>query len=120
MIEVYDGRILYLATERRSDLDDFFRARPFGPRREIELYGLAFGEGLEALALYGCMVHEDIFAVILRDEAIALLVAEPLDLSCRHRPFTSLLCPGLNPGGFSRACRIGHAAREIGLAGFLP
>src|SRR5918998_3143469 len=41
---------------------------------------VAFFEGLEPISGYARVVHEDVFApIIRRDEAVALLVAEPLD-----------------------------------------
>src|SRR5690606_25829182 len=42
-------------------------------------------EGPEAVRLDGGEVDEDVFpALVLSDETVALLTAEPLDLACRH------------------------------------
>src|SRR5215217_2849127 len=46
---------------------------------------LAFFEGLEATAGYARVVHEEVFAsIIRRNKAIAFLAVEPLDSSLRH------------------------------------
>src|SRR5215207_10564470 len=49
-------------------------------------YLLAFFEGLEATSAgYACMVHEEVFAsIIRRNKAIAFVAVEPLDRSLGH------------------------------------
>src|SRR5205085_1206973 len=57
------------------------------PLHDVELDALAFVERLEAAALNGRVVHEQVFAAVLgRDEAEALVVVEPLHCAFRaHR-----------------------------------
>jgi len=46
---------------------------------------LTLGQGLEATALDGGMMHEDILTAVLRgNEAEALGIVEPLYCSCNH------------------------------------
>jgi hypothetical protein len=46
---------------------------------------LAFFERLESAATYPAVMHEEVFAPIIRgDEAVAFLVVEPLDRSLGH------------------------------------
>ena len=46
---------------------------------------LSFGQALEAFAVDGRMMHEDILsAVARRDKAVALRVVKPLYCSCSH------------------------------------
>ena len=75
-----------LTDDRASDRLDVSGGRPFGALLQIELYLLAFAQGLEALTLDSGVMHEDIFAAIRRrDEAEALGVVEPLYGSCNHK-----------------------------------
>src|SRR5947209_10941098 len=47
----------------------------------------ALFEGPESVALYRAVVHEEVIAsIVLGDEAVALLVVEPLDRSLGHLP----------------------------------
>ncbi len=55
-----------------------------GPLHHIELHGLAFLQALEALGVDRRVVHEDVFAVLTRDEAEALRVIEPLHSTLFH------------------------------------
>src|SRR5918912_3074680 len=58
------------------------RLQPFSALGYLVSHLVAFFEGLEPLSGYARVVHEDVFAPIIRaDEAVALLVAEPLDRS---------------------------------------
>ena len=59
---------------------------PFWPVRDVEDDGLALVEGLEALALDLAEVHEDVVAVLTRDEAVALVRIEPLHSTFSHVP----------------------------------
>src|SRR5213594_47071 len=80
------------------------RLGAFLPLRHVELDTLPFGERAEALSLNGGVVDEDVVSILARDEAEALLVAEPLDGSlqlgvppfrCRSRGgVVALLCRG--------------------------
>src|SRR4051812_29471536 len=55
------------------------------PLGRLELDARALGEGLEAITRDAAEVHEEVLRPILRrDEAVALLVAEPLHSACSH------------------------------------
>src|SRR5215213_5616361 len=57
----------------------------------------AFVEGLEALARYTRVVHEEVLAPVVRgDEAVPLLVTEPLYRSLGHIPEPAFRVPGPN------------------------
>src|SRR5215213_9683040 len=59
-------------------------------------YLLAFFEGLEATASYARVVHEEVFASIIRcNKAIAFVAVEPLDRSLRHVLSPAFLSLGL-------------------------
>src|ERR1700748_3526946 len=47
--------------------------------RDLELHPLTLGKALVAIALDLREVHEDVLTTVLLDEAVALLVTEPLD-----------------------------------------
>jgi hypothetical protein len=56
---------------------------------------LAFFEGPEPAACYPAEVHEEVFATLIGgDEAVALLVVEPLDRSLGHIPKPAFLSLG--------------------------
>src|SRR5215216_4359500 len=73
---------------------------------------LAFFEGLEATACYARVVHEEVFAsIIRRNEAVAFVAVEPLDCSLGHvlkliflslEFFTTKRPPLYLPGGASQ------------------
>src|SRR5215204_2915736 len=75
-------------------------------------YLLAFFEGLEATTSYARVVHEEVFAsIIRRNKAIAFLAVEPLDCSLGHvlklvflslGLFTTKRPPLYLPGGASQ------------------
>src|SRR5262249_40686349 len=52
--------------------------------RDVEVHTLSLGERLEALALNGGEVYEDVLATLLGDETETLRVVEPLDRTCSH------------------------------------
>ena len=66
-------------------LDHFLGLRAFRPLRDLELDLLPLIEGLEAVALDGAVVNEDVGRAGLLDEAVALRVVEPLDLTGNSR-----------------------------------
>src|SRR6185295_15654472 len=66
---------------RCSDDVDVRRLEAFGALDEVELDVGAFREGAEALRLDGREVDEDVFAGLGGDEAKALRIVEPLDLT---------------------------------------
>src|SRR5215218_8388839 len=76
-------------------------------------YLLALFEGLEATSAgYACMVHEEVFASIIRcNKAIAFVAVEPFNRSLGHVPkliflslgyFTTKRAPLFLPGGASQ------------------
>src|SRR2546423_1926376 len=61
------------------------RLRALLPLRRLELHLRSLRQALEALAGDAAVMDEEVLAAIVgRDEAIALLVVEPLDGSCCH------------------------------------
>src|ERR1700682_61375 len=68
-----------------GELADVLRLQPLGTLDHFELDLLPLREGAEALGLDGGVVAENVFtAAVLRDEAEALGVVEPLHSSSRH------------------------------------
>src|SRR4051794_41325059 len=85
-----------VADLRRSDGADVLRLRALRALRDVELDLLVLVEGLVALRLDGRVVHEDVVAaVLLRNEAEALLGVEPLDGALSHARL--LLIRGVEP-----------------------
>src|SRR5918998_366243 len=69
----------------RSDGADVLRLQALGALRDVELDLLVLGERLEAGAGDAAVVHEDVaVTAVLRDEAEALGLVEPLDGSGCH------------------------------------
>ena len=68
----------------------------------IEGHSLALIEGLEAVHLDLREMHEQVFAVVLRDEAIALLGVKPLNST--FRILNPLFSPALSHGGNTARC----------------
>jgi hypothetical protein len=83
---------------KKGDLDDrpfsmcccfsgdpnVFSLKAFGAFYDIERYGLAFLQALEALALYCREMYEDILAAGTAQKAESLRVIEPLHCSLFH------------------------------------
>src|SRR3954454_1115558 len=68
-----------------SERANVLRLRALRTLRDVELDLLVLVQGLVALALNGRVVHEDVVAaVLLRNEAEALLGVEPLDGALSH------------------------------------
>src|SRR4028119_1932436 len=64
---------------------DVLRLHPFASLRRLVSHLGALFQGLEPLAGYTGMVHEEVLTPVVRgDEAVALLVAEPLHCSLGH------------------------------------
>ena len=59
-------------------LDNIDSLRSFCAFRHLKFYGLAFFEGFETIHQKSGVVDEDVVALFIRDEAIALLIVEPL------------------------------------------
>src|SRR6187401_256404 len=76
----------------KSDSANVLRLRALGTLRDVELDLLVLVEGLVALRLDGRVVNEDVIAaVLLGDEAEALLGVEPLHGALCHVLFLLLL-----------------------------
>src|SRR5262245_27712267 len=68
--------------------------KTFGAARHLELDAITLGEALEPLSLDGAEVYEHVLAALLRDDAKALRVVEPLHCSlCHDVPFLLLWSP---------------------------
>ncbi len=72
------------------DLYNIGRLRTFGATGNFEFNLLVHFQGLESLALNGGEVHENIFSVVLGNEAVAFGVIEPLYLTLSQT--VTLLC----------------------------
>src|SRR5205085_4960341 len=68
-----------------SHLDHFFGLRALRPLRHFKFDRLAFFERLEAVALNGAVVNENVRRAGLFDKPVALRVVEPLDLTGNSR-----------------------------------
>jgi hypothetical protein len=78
-----------LGTNRLERLDVLGR-RALRTLRHVELHLLTLCQSLEAGALNGRMMNEDILATIFgRDESEALAIVEPLDSSSYHGKYLS-------------------------------
>src|SRR5690606_8661854 len=64
---------------RRVQPHDVLRLRPLGLLDDVELHFLALVEHLEAGALDGAVVHEDVGPVLGGEETVTLFLREPLD-----------------------------------------
>src|SRR6476469_7284512 len=74
----------------RSESANVLRLRALGTLRDVELDLLVLVEGLVALRLDSRVVHENVVAaVLLRNEAEALLGVEPLDGALSHSCYSS-------------------------------
>src|ERR671935_1214287 len=73
-----------------SDRANVRRLEPLGAARHVELHLLPLGEGAEPLRLDGGVVAEHVVAAaVLRDEAEALRIVEPLHSTSSHLLFDS-------------------------------
>ena len=64
-----------------SHLRDFFGLWSLRPLRHFKLDFLSLFEGLEAVALNGAVMYEDVRRARLLNETITLRVVKPLDLA---------------------------------------
>jgi hypothetical protein len=60
------------------------RGGPLAALLDVERHPVALGEGLEAGALNGGIVNEDVVPFFPRDETKTLLLIEPLNDTCCH------------------------------------
>src|SRR6476661_3631903 len=67
-----------------SDLADVGGLESFRALHDLELHVVALGERAEALGDDGGVVHEHVFATVLRYEAESLRIVKPLDRALRH------------------------------------
>src|SRR5205814_2088303 len=81
------------------------RLGALGPLDDLELHALTLGEGLVAVHRDRGEVDEDVVPTLALDEAVALLVREPLDgaLSQPVPPSTTNDGPGTEPPNWSRS-----------------
>jgi hypothetical protein len=63
---------------------DVFSYQTFFAGDDLEGNFVAFVQGFESLTRYGRMMHEDILARTLGDEAEAFFVIEPFDFAASH------------------------------------
>src|SRR5437870_3888986 len=92
-----DGRAAEVVeVGRRSDFLHVRGLQSLRPARDFEFDLVALSAALEALALHGAVMDEDVLAALLRDEPVALGVVEPLHMSLCHSPDLSLW--GRRPG----------------------
>src|SRR5690349_13754919 len=68
-----------------SSLADVRGLQPLRSLDDVEFDPLPFLEGTESLGVDGGVVDEHVLAALLRDEAEALRVIEPLHSTGRHR-----------------------------------
>ena len=71
------------------DFRDLVGLRSLLPLDDLELYRVAFLQGLKSFTLDGRVMDEDISSAVLADKAITLAVVEPLYFtlkSCHLRP----------------------------------
>jgi hypothetical protein len=72
-----------LSAAALGDRADVRRLRALLPLARLELDLRALNEALEALAVDAAVVDEEVFAALVgRDEAVPIVVVEPLDDSC--------------------------------------
>src|SRR5215207_7092828 len=77
------------------DGSNVLRLHAFAPLGRLVRDLGALVEGLEALSRYPRVVHEELLAPIVRgDEAVALLVTEPLNCSLGHMLEPAFRIPG--------------------------
>src|ERR1700712_4815388 len=82
----------------RSERTNVLRLRALGTLRDVELDLLVLVEGLVALRLDGRVVNEDVIAaVLLGDEAEALLGVEPLNCALSHAGCSPCYLGGKSP-----------------------
>src|SRR5215510_5454963 len=83
--------------------------QPLGSASHVELEGLTLGQRLEPFALNRGEMHEDVFAVLLGDEAETLRFVEPLHGATSH---LQLLADGQTPCINAAPDRGGHQPVE--------
>src|SRR5436309_2527412 len=66
---------------RYLDSGNVLRLPAFGALGHVELHGLAFLQALKAASLNSGEMHENVFAILTADEAVALGVVKPLHCS---------------------------------------
>src|SRR5213592_3240267 len=93
-----------------SDLADVLRLKALGPLGDVEFHGVTLGQAPETIGLDRREVDEDVRTRLLRDEAEALRVVEPLHFTLCHTVLT-LCTKGLPP-----RIRCGPGHRDQGRA----
>src|SRR3989441_1136407 len=72
------------------DFPDVGRLKTLWAARHLELDSVALRQALEAVALDGAVVDEDVLTAVLRDEPVALRIVEPLYSTLCHTADLSL------------------------------
>src|SRR5215210_3702947 len=92
---VYAPAFALLVASRVLSRSNVLRLHALTPLGRLVRYLGALVEGLEALSRYPRVVHEEILTPIVGgDEAVALLVAEPLYRSLGHKLEPTFRIPG--------------------------
>jgi hypothetical protein len=106
------------------DYRDIGRRRPFLPLLHVEGHAIALFERTKTGRIDRRMMHEDIRAVFLLDEAITFLVIKPFDNAIRHgdTPFLKkihrfLLQAATGSNGEKRPKGTGPPSSELNVAG---
>ena len=74
---LFKQRSLSDSVYRKLDGGNVLRLPAFGALGHVELHGLAFLQALEAASLNRGEMHENVFAILTADEAVALGVVKP-------------------------------------------
>src|SRR3989338_1969366 len=72
-------------SSRPLDLLDVGGLVPLGTFGHLKLHALALFQRLESIARPCGVVNEDVLPIVLRDESVPLLIAEPFDDPLCHR-----------------------------------
>src|SRR5580704_12704300 len=83
MPAILSDRGPFVFTSKSGHLDslDVLRLPALGALGHVELHGLAFLQAAEAASLDRGEMHENVFAILTADKAIALGVVKPLHCS---------------------------------------
>jgi hypothetical protein len=89
---------------RLPELCDLVGLGSFLSLDDLELYRVAFLQGLESFTLDGRVMNEDISSAVLANKTISFTVVEPLDLSLKscHFPSSFACALGLHVSGSAK------------------
>ena len=77
-------RLCATTTSEKLDRTYVFGLPALGPFGHVKLHGLAFLQASESATLNGGKMHENVFAGLAADKAVAFGVVEPLNCSLFH------------------------------------